>query len=137
MKNMVFSLFAVAIIGFAFLQCSETHPFTVIPGSIYPVDAVTSASREIRIDSGSAYSTYAILTTYHKDSYDRHVVKYGVNGTYTDSVHVAAFPRIQVCTLVNLLPNTVYSFDFIADFKNGTIPEEFHHVTGSFATPPQ
>lgn len=106
---------------------------------IYPeyndIEAVTSASRDIQVTGGRAYSNYAILETYHKDSYIHHFIAYGPYGLFNDTLIVADTPRTHICTLTNLNSDLTYNFIFRGDFP-GNPQLEYHSSEGIFRTVP-
>ncbi len=103
----------------------------------YQIDAVTSSSFDVQIKDGIAYDTFAIMETYHKDSYDKHFVAYGLRDSiYTDTVYIIDFPWTQICTLSNLYPNVDYYYILRGELKSN--PEkENHTVQGTFRTVPR
>lgn len=101
----------------------------------YDIEAVTSASNRIKVTGGKAYKSHAILETYHKDSYDRHFIAYGISDLYNDTLIMADTPRVHICTLFNLNANTTYNFMFRGEYSKDPIKEN-HTITGSFKTVP-
>ncbi len=97
------------------------------------IDAVASASKDIRINSGIAHYTMAVIETYHKDSYPFHFIAYGIDSLYNDTLIVADTPRVHICTLFNLVPETVYNFSYVGNWPSNPIVEN-HGVFGSFTT---
>lgn len=97
------------------------------------IDAVSSASGDIRVDEGKAYARYAVLQTYHKDSYPHHFIAYGLDTLYRDTLNVADTPRVHICTLVNLQPDSKYYFKFVGDWPTNPIVEN-HTAYGEFST---
>ena len=96
------------------------------------IDAFTSASGDIRVTVGKAHYTIAVLETYHKDSFTRHYVQYGTERNYSETLIVADTPRVVICTLTNLEPNTEYDFEYIGDWPDN--PSENHKAVGTFKT---
>jgi hypothetical protein len=96
------------------------------------IDAVSSASptKNIRVTGGKAYYTIAVLETYHKDSYPRHFVGYGIDTMYADTLIAADTPRVVICTLTNLEPGTKYNFIFVGDNPQN----ERHFAVGELTT---
>ncbi len=90
------------------------------------IDAVASATMNISVRAGRAYDTYAILETYHKDGYRFHFIGYGLGITdsiYPDTLMVADTPRVVICTLTDLIPNSKYNYVFRGEYpENAEIP---------------
>ena len=98
-----------------------------------PVDAVGSASAEMKIVSGSAWADSAVLTTYHKDSYAHHWIVWGPTLDYGDTLITPDTPRTTIVVLRDLTPSTTYRFRYTGDNPlNDSI--ESHSVAGSFTT---
>jgi len=118
---------------FIIIGCSFHQDIYIDEKDVFnTVDAVASASEEIRIKEGKAYSNYTILETYHKDSYLNHYIAYGITD-YTDTIIMPNFPWDNVCTLKNLIPSTSYKFVFMGNYPPQ--PElESHSVSGFFNT---
>lgn len=132
LKNFTLAGIIISTLTFVFCAWYEAPEY-------YLIDAVTSASNEIRVDSGKAYYNRTILNTYKKDSYIDHFVTYGINNStkdtvYSDTVILASFPRNIPCTLSNLLPNTNYNYMFIGYLPSNP-KKEIHGVMGGFTTP--
>ncbi len=96
------------------------------------IDAFTSASGDIRIAEGKAHYTIAVMETYHKDSFTRHYVKYGIGNNLSETIMVADTPRVVICTLTNLEPGMEYNFEYIGDWPDDT--SENHKAIGTFKT---
>lgn len=105
----------------------------------YEIDAVTSATYNIQVTGGKVYDTYAIFETYHKDGYRFHFIGYGIgviDSVYPDTLMVADTPRVVICTLRNLYPNTTYGYIFRGEWPANA---EIENVTvgGVFSTVPR
>lgn len=106
--------------------------FTAYAENYNEVDAVSNATEDIKVTGGKAYADRAVLTTYHKDSYDNHWLGYGKTEALTDTVKMPDFPWDNEVTLTPLEANTKYFFTFMGALINK--PEENHYCSGSFIT---
>lgn len=106
---------------------------TGMAGAQNTVDAVGSASAEIRISGGTAWADSAVLISYHKDSYSHHWLAWGLTWAFGDTVISADTPRTVNIVLRDLSPATTYHFKYVGDNPlNDSI--ETHSISGSFTT---
>lgn len=101
----------------------DTIPHDTDTISYIKIDAFTSASKYLKIDSVLVYSDSAIV--YWWDYYnngDLHLIKWGTNSeVYTDSIDLIPFDektRVQT-TLRSLTPETHYYAEFFRVYNRG------------------
>ena len=121
-------LFLSGLLLALFISCAD-----LTYEEYFEIDAVTSASGNIRVDEGIAYAKYAVLQTYHKDSYPFHFIAYGLDTLYSDTLIVADTPRVHICTLTNLEPDSKYYFNFVGLWPSNPLLEN-HIAHGNFST---
>ncbi len=137
MKRVRFFFMSVPL-ALVFFCALPSDLFEDVTPEYNDIEAVTSASYNIQVTGGRAYNTYAILETYHKDGYRFHFIGYGtgiIDSVYPETLIVVDTPRVHICTLTNLFPNTKYDFIFRGEWPAN--PEiESHTVEGVFTTVP-
>lgn len=98
------------------------------------IDAVSSASKRLKIIGGKAYTEYAevIWNDYYSNG-DEHTLKWGTTTSYGNKINLKPFTKkSDVKTKINnLSPDTKYYGQFYRPYKNKS-----HKTNFTFTTPP-
>ncbi len=120
---------ALYLIGCAFFIIVQVS--AVSSQDFNEIDAVSSASEEIKVLSGKAYSTTAELNTYHKFEHAKHRFHWGKTNTFDQEQRIPDSPTEQTFTLEGLDPDTKYFFIYSGTDSNRQLE---YKVEGEFQT---
>ena len=124
MRMMVRLLGGVSIAVGAMVACGPTKPDP--PSGYTKIDAFTSASRVLKVDSVTVYDTFAVVFwwEYWKDSsaVDAYRIEYGLSSdSLKDTLNLKGYTNQVnlVDTIHPLLPGTAYYARFYREFNRG------------------